>query len=204
MFISSMAAYVMYRKDVKYRNQLAFFLYFTELFQGGLVSFFIVVSSILKLKNTIWVLILVPLFNVFNVLVLRNFIRSAIPDSLPESAKIDGAGDFKIFIRIILPLTKPALASIGLFTALNYWNDWWTAMMFVERQNKQPLQYILYQILSTVNVASSMINNAAVIDLPKETLKLAMTVISTGPIIILYPFVQKYFVKGITLGAVKG
>lgn len=204
LFISSMAAYVMYRKDVKYRNQLAFFLYFTELFQGGLVSFFIVVSSILKLKNTIWVLILVPLFNVFNVLVLRNFIRSAIPDSLPESAKIDGAGDFKIFIRIILPLSKPALASIGLFTALNYWNDWWTAMMFVERQNKQPLQYILYQILSTVNVASSMINNAAIIDLPKETLKLAMTVISTGPIIILYPFVQKYFVKGITLGAVKG
>jgi putative aldouronate transport system permease protein len=204
LFMSMMAAYVMYRKDVKYRNKLAFFLFFTELFQGGLVSFFIVVSSILDLKNTLWVLILVPMFSVFNILVLRNFIRGSIPDSLPESAKIDGAGDFTIFIKIILPLSKPALASIGLFTALIYWNDWWTAMMFVEKQPLQPLQYILYLILSTVNMASNMINNAAYIDMPKQTIKLAMTVISTGPIIFLYAFVQKYFVKGITLGAVKG
>lgn len=204
LFMSMMAAYVMYRKDVKYRNKLAFFLFFTELFQGGLVSFFIVVSSVLDLKNTLWVLILVPLFSVFNILILRNFIRHSIPDSLPESAKIDGAGDFAIFIRIILPLSKPALASIGLFTALIYWNDWWTAMMFVENQAKQPLQYILYQILSTVNMAANMINNAAYVDMPKQTIKLAMTVISTGPIIFLYTFVQKYFVKGITLGAVKG
>lgn len=204
LFMSMMAAYVMYRKDVKYRNKLAFFLFFTELFQGGLVSFFIVVSSILDLKNTLWVLILVPMFSVFNILVLRNFIRGSIPDSLPESAKIDGAGDFTIFLRIILPLSKPALASIGLFTALIFWNDWWTAMMFVEKQPLQPLQYILYLILSTVNMASNMINNAAYIDMPKQTIKLAMTVISTGPIIFLYAFVQKYFVKGITLGAVKG
>jgi putative aldouronate transport system permease protein len=99
---------------------------------------------------------------------------------------------------------KPALASIGLFTALYYWNDWWTAMMFVEKQSIQPLQYVLYRILSSVNVAAFMVNNIASFNMPQETLKLAMTVVSTGPIIFLYTFVQKYFVKGITLGAIKG
>ena len=203
LFLSSMAAYVLYRKDVKYRNFLAFFLYFTTLFQGGLAPYYIIVSRVLHLKNTIWVLLLVPMFQVFHILILRNYLRS-IPDSLFEAAKIDGAGDFAIFWRIILPLSKPALAAIGLFTALIYWNDWWTAMMFVEKETLQPLQYVLYQILSSVNIAAHMVNNIATFDMPKESLKLAMTVISTGPIILLYPFVQRYFVQGITLGAVKG
>ena len=203
LFFSSMAAYVLYRKDVKYRNHLAFFLYFTTLFQGGLAPYYIIVSRVLHLKNTIWVLLLVPMFQVFHILILRNYLRS-IPDSLFEAAKIDGAGDFAIFLRVILPLSKPALAAIGLFTALIYWNDWWTAMMFVEKEALQPLQYVLYQILSSVNIAAHMVNNIATFDMPKESLKLAMTVISTGPIILLYPFVQRYFVQGITLGAVKG
>ncbi len=203
LFFSSMAAYVLYRKDVKYRNYLAFFLYFTTLFQGGLAPYYIIVSRVLHLKNTIWVLLLVPMFQVFHILILRNFLRS-VPDSLFEAAKIDGAGDFVIFWRIILPLSVPALAAIGLFTSLIYWNDWWTAMMFVEKEMFQPLQFVLYQILSSVNIAAHMVNNIATFNMPKESLKLAMTVISTGPIILLYPFVQRYFVRGITLGAVKG
>ncbi|GAK52570.1 binding-protein-dependent transport systems inner membrane component [Candidatus Moduliflexus flocculans] len=203
LFFSSMAAYVLYRKDVKYRNALAFFLYFTTLFQGGLAPYYIIVSRVLHLKNTPFVLLLVPMFQVFHILILRNYLNS-IPDSLFEAAKIDGAGDFAIFIRVILPLSKPALAAVGLFTALIYWNDWWTAMMFVEKDAYAPLQFVLYQILSSVNVAANMVNNMATIDMPKESLKLAMTVISTGPILLLYPFVQKYFVKGITMGAVKG
>lgn len=203
LFVSSMAAYVLYRKDVKYRNTLAFFLYFTTLFQGGLAPYYIIVSRVLHLKNTPWVLLVVPMLQVFHILIIRNYLNS-IPDSLFEAAKIDGAGDFSIFWRVILPLSKPALAAIGLFTALNYWNDWWTAMMFVEKEMYQPLQYVLYQILSSVNVAANMVNSMVTIDLPKETLKLAMTVISTGPILLLYPFVQRYFVKGITMGAVKG
>lgn len=206
LLVGSMAAYVMSREDVKYRNSLAFFLYFTTLFQGGLAPFYIIVSRVLHLRNTLWVLYLVPMFagaGVFYILILRNYVKS-IPDSLIEAARIDGAGDFAIYWRIILPLSKPALAAIGLFMALAYWNDWWTPMMFVEKEVFHPLQYVLYRILSSVNIAAHMVNNIATFDMPKESLKLAMTVVTTGPIILLYPFVQRYFVKGITLGAVKG
>jgi len=204
LFLSSMAAYVMYRKEVKNRNVLALFIYFTTLFNGGLAPFYIIVSSIYRLKNSLAVLLLIPMFNAMNILILRNFIKSSIPDSLNESAKIDGAGDFRIFLKIVLPLSKPALASIGLFTALNYWNDWWTPMMFVEREVLFPLQYRLYLILSSVNMAANVVQNATSVVLPQESLKLALTVVSTGPILLAYPFVQKYFVKGITLGSVKG
>ncbi len=203
LFVSSMTAYVLFRKELYYRNQLAFILYFTELFNGGLASYYIIVCKNLHLKNTYLVMILVPLFSVFNILVLRNFIKSSIPYSLIDSSRIDGASSFGIFFRIVLPLSKPALASIGLFIALGYWNDWWTAMMFVEKKNMYPLQYTLYRMLSTAQISSVASENAAVINTPTETLKLAMTVVATGPIIFLYPFVQKYFVAGITIGSVK-
>lgn len=203
LFLSSMAAYVLFRKEIKYRNHIAFLIYFTELFQGGLASYYIVVSRMYGLKDTIWVLLLVPLFSVFNILILRNFMKNSIPYSLVESAIIDGCDDFKLFLKIILPMSKPALASIGLFIALIYWNDWWTPMMFVEEQSLHPLQYTLYQTLNSVNLASNVVGNVSAIEMPKESLKLALTVVSTGPIIFLYPFVQKYFVKGISIGAVK-
>ena len=204
LWLSSMAAFVMYRKDVKYRNVLAFFLYFTTLFSGGLAPYFIVVTNYLHLKNTIFVLLLVPMFNVLYILILRNFLRTSIPDELIEAAKIDGAGDFGIYARVVIPLFKPALASIGLLIGLNYWNDWWTPMMFVEKQGLWPLQYVLYRILSSVNFTAAMVNNAGYFNLPKESLKLAMTVVAVGPIVLVLPFVQKYFVRGITLGAIKG
>ena len=204
LFLSSMAAYVMARKDVKYRNSLAFFIFFTTLFNGGLAPYYIIVSNVYKLSDSILVLLLVPLFNAFNILVLRNFIKGSVPDSLYESAKIDGAGDFTVFIKVVLPLSKPALASIGLFTALGYWNDWWTAMLFLQREQLFPLQYVLYRMLSSTNIAASMVKSVVYINAPRESLKLAMTVISIGPIILLYPFVQRYFVKGITIGSVKG
>jgi putative aldouronate transport system permease protein len=205
LFLSSMAAYVMYRKDVKYRNALAFFLFFTTLFNGGLAPYYIILSSVYHLKNSLFVMLLVPMFSVMNILILRNFIKGSIPDTLNDSAKIDGAGDFRTFIQIILPLSKPALASIGLFTALAYWNDWWTPMMFVERDSLFPLQYRLYLIISSVNMAANAVHGSpADMKLPQESLKLALTVVSTGPIVLAYPAVQKYFIKGITLGAVKG
>lgn len=204
LLISSMAAYVMYRKEVKYRNQLAFFLFFTTLFNGGLAPYFIWITSYLHLKNTLAVLILVPMFNVMYVLILRSFIQGSIPEPLVESAKIDGAGDFRIFWQMVLPLCKPALASIGLFTILAYWNDWWTPMMFTDKDQYVPLQYLLYKMLSSINMSAAMAQHVSTIDTPKETFKLAMTVIATGPIVILFPFLQQYFVKGITIGAVKG
>ncbi len=204
LFLSTMAAYVMFRKEVKYRNALAFFIFFTTLFNGGLAPYHIIVSNTLHLQDSILVLLLVPMFSAMNILILRNFIKGSIPDSLVESAKIDGAGDFRIYVQMVLPLSKAALASIGLFTALNYWNDWWTAMMFMQNDKLFPLQYVLYQILSSTNIAANMVNYVARLDMPKETLKLAMTVVSAGPIVFLYPFVQKYFVKGVTIGSVKG
>ena len=204
LFLSSMAAYSLSRKDLRYRNKLAFFIYFTTLFNGGLAPTYIIITTVLHLKNTLAVLILGPMFSVFYILILRNFFMHSIPGSLSEAAKIDGAGDFTIFLRIVLPLTAPALASIGLFTALAYWNDWWTAMLYVERQSLMPLQYVLYKILSSVTMAANIVNNVATLNLPKESLKLAMTVISIGPIVLAYPFVQRFFIKGITLGSVKG
>ena len=204
LFFSSMAAYVMYRKDVQYRNVLAFFLFFTTLFNGGLMSYYMILMKYLHLGNTFWVLLLSPMFSVFNILILKNFFNGSVPDSLFEAAKIDGAGEFTIFLKVVLPISKAALASIGLFTALTYLNDWWTGMMFVKNENLHSLQYTLYQILSSATYASSMVNAPVVVNTPKESLKLAMTVIATGPIIFLYPFVQKYFVAGMTIGAVKG
>ncbi len=204
LLCSSMAAYVLSRKELHTRGWLAFFLYFTQLFNGGLVPYYLLVQRDLKLGNTFLVLLLVPMFNVMNVLILRNFIQNAIPEALLDAARIDGLGHAGIFFRIVLPLSKPALASIGLFTALAYWNDWWTPMMFVQDEKLYPLQYTLYRLISNVNFSAQMVNNVPTMHLPKETLKLAMTVVATGPIVLLYPFVQRYFVKGITLGAVKG
>lgn len=206
LFLSSMAAYVLQRKDVKYRNKLAFFIYFTTLFNGGIVPYYIMLVKTYRLKDTILVLILSNLFNVIYILIIRNYINGSIPDAMSESAKVDGANDFVIFIRIILPLMKPALASIGLFTALIYWNDWWTGMMFIESDSKTPLQYALYKVLNKTTFAAEFASRAGVSigTMPKETMKLALTVVATGPIIIAYPFVQKYFVSGITIGAVKG
>lgn len=204
LLISTMAAYVMYRKEVKYRNQLAFFLFFTTLFNGGLAPYFIWITSYLHLKNTLAVLILLPMFNVMYILILRSFVQGSVPEPLVESAKIDGAGDFRIFWQMVLPLCKPALASIGLFTILAYWNDWWTPMMFTDKDQYVPLQYLLYKMLSSMNMSAAMAQHMSSIDTPKETFKLAMTVIATGPIVILFPFLQQYFVKGITIGAVKG
>jgi len=204
LFVSTMAAYVLFRKDVKHRNKLSFFLYFTTLFNGGLASFYIIIRNHLHLGDTYMVLLLVHMFNVVFILILRSFMQGSLHDSLLESARIDGAGDFTIFLKIVLPLSKPALATIGLFTGLAYWNDWWTPMLFVDNKNLFPLQYVLYRVLSSAESARTIVNAPVAIDSPKESLKLALTVISIGPIVLLYPFLQKYFVKGIMIGAVKG
>ena len=161
----------------------------------------------LNLKDNLLALILPMLVNVFYLIVMKNFMRS-IPFELIESAKIDGAGEFYIFIKIVLPLAKPALASIGLFTALNYWNDWRNGMFFIQNADLTPLQYYLYKLLSSLqflkSAAAGQISTNSNMKFPSESFKLAMTVVATGPMCFLYPMVQKYFVKGITIGAVKG
>lgn len=205
LFLTAMTSYVLVCKDFKYRNGFAFYFYFTTIFGGGLVPWYIMMVKYLGMKNNYVALIFPLLMNVMYILIMKSFMKS-IPDAVSESARIDGAGDFRIFVQLIIPLSKPALATIGLFIALNYWNDWYDAMLFIDKQDMYPLQYFLYQILSKVD----FINQAAARSgvpvplMPSEPLKLGMTVVATGPIVFLYPFVQKYFVKGITIGAVKG
>ncbi len=205
LFIITMTAYVISRKDFKHRNKLTFFFYFTTLFNGGILSTYIFLIRYLHLKDNYLALILPIIINIFYLLIMRSFM-SAIPDSISESAKIDGAGDFTIFIKLILPLSKAGLATIGLFYALDYWNDWYNAMLYITDYKKYPLQYMLYQMLSASDAMAriSSMSSVSMSMIPSRSLKLAMAVVATGPIILVYPFVQKYFVKGITVGAVKG
>ncbi|PXV93336.1 putative aldouronate transport system permease protein [Lachnotalea glycerini] len=205
LFLITMTSYVISRKDFKYRNAFSFFFYFTTLFNGGMVCTYIFYIQYLHLKDSLWALILPGMFNVFYLLIMRSFV-SAIPVALIESAKIDGAGEFRIFFRIILPLLKSGLATIGLFLALGYWNDWYNAMLYINSDKKYPLQYMLYNMLQQTQALAKIASQAgiSVQNLPSNSLKMAMAVVATGPIILLYPFVQKYFVKGITIGSVKG
>jgi len=208
LFIVAMTAYVLQRKDFVWRNKFSFFFYFTTLFSGGLVPWYILMVKYLDLKDNYLALLLPPMLSVFNILIMKSYI-SGIPQALTESAKIDGAGDFKIFVKIILPLSKPALATVGLFIALGYWNDWYNCMLFINNEKLYSLQYYLYKIVNNIEAYKSILAKTggsvgSVVNLPSESLKMALTVIVTGPIILLYPFVQKYFVQGITIGSVKG
>ncbi len=205
LFFTSMTAYVLLRRDFPWRNQFSFFFFFTTLFSGGLVPWYILMIKYLHLKDNPIVLILPGLFSVFYILIMRNFMKS-IPDALIESAKIDGAGDFLMYRRIILPLSVPSLATIGLFIALNYWNEWYNTMLFIDSRQYFTLQYYLYSVLNSMQFAAQAAEKANIPlpQMPTQSYKLVMTVAATGPIIFAYPFVQRYFIQGITIGAVKG
>ncbi|MBM7569477.1 carbohydrate ABC transporter permease [Paenibacillus sacheonensis] len=206
LFLTSMTAYALSRKDFKWRNQFSFFFFFTTLFSGGLVPWYLLIVNYLHLKDTPLALVIPMVLNVFYIIVMKSFMGS-IPEAIVESAKIDGAGDFLIYARLILPLSKPALATIGLFLALAYWNDWYNALLFVSDDKLMPLQYYLYKMLGNMDgMRKAMMGAGAVVttSIPTESLKMAMTVVATGPILLAYPFVQRYFVQGLTIGAVKG
>ncbi len=207
LWLTSMAAYVLAGRDFRYRYQVSFFFYFTSIFGGGLVPWYIFNTKYLHFHNSMIALILPILINVTYLLILKSYMMS-IPDALYESAKLDGAGDFRIYLHIALPLSKAGLATVGLFIALNYWNDWYNAMLFLDegRRDMYPLQYFLNNILTKAQAMSAAAARSGIpaSDVPSEPMKLAMTVVATGPIILLYPFLQKYFVKGVTIGAVKG
>jgi len=205
ILFTSMAGYVLQRQDFRSRNALSFFIYFTTLFSGGLVPWYILIIN-MGLKNSMWALIVPALMSPWHIMLMRNFIR-AIPFSVVEAAKIDGANDFGIYTHVILPLSKAGLAAVGLFIALRYWNDWYLANLFMKDENGYPLQFLLYQMLSSAeflkSAAAANVDTSSV-QAPAETMKLATAMVVTGPILLLYPFVQRYFVKGITIGAVKG
>ena len=203
LFITSMTSYVLYRKDFKYRNGFSFFFFFTTLFSGGLVPSYVVVCS-LGLRDTYAVLILTGMFSVMNMIIMRTFFTSNVPMAIIESAKIDGANDFRIYLSGVLPLSIPILATIGLLTALGYWNNWNTAMLYISEKDLYPLQYYLYRIFQSAELQQQLAELGMQTEqTPTESYKLAMTVFTMGPVVLFYPFVQKYFVQGMTIGAVK-
>lgn len=210
LLLQTMTAYVLSRRDFEWRNQFSFFFYFTTLFSGGLVPYFILMTRTLHLKDSYLALLLPLVFSVYNLLIMKSYIMS-IPESLIDAAKIDGCGEFRTLFKIVMPLIKPALATVGLFIALAYWNDWYNAMLYINSEEKYPLQYFLYEQISNIEAYKKMIAENAVsssvissMSLPTQSLKMALTVVVTGPIVLAYPIVQKYFVQGITIGAVKG
>lgn len=205
MLVSSACAYSLSVKSFYYRNIITFFIYFTMLFSGGLVPTYLWIVKYLKLTDSLWVLILPSLVNPWNVLLLRNFF-AGIPESLAESAKIDGANDLVILFKIILPISLPGLATVGLFYALAYWNEWYKAMLYLRTEWKYPLQYIIMQITRNIRFAEELASMGGTVteNPPAYSSQMATAVITIGPIIFLYPFLQKYFVTGLTVGSVKG
>ena len=174
-----------------------------------MVASYLVVTRFLNLKNTIWALILPMCVSSFHIIILRTFFKTSVPDAIIESAKIDGASEWRLFLRIVLPISLPGIATIGLFLTLGYWNDWFNAMLYIDEPNLIPLQYLLIRLENSMeflaNNATSLGANAieATKNMPKDTAKMAIVVISTLPIIFAYPFFQRYFVNGLTIGAVK-
>ena len=205
VFVNAMTGYVLQRKDFRWRNIFSFYFFFTTLFSGGLVPWYILCVKTLHLKNTIWALIIPTIVSVWNIILVKGFM-GGIPGEITESDKIDGAGDFRIFVKLILPLSKPVVATIGLFTALAYWNDWYMCMLFIDKKELFDLQYLLYQLMGSIKALREIASQStiSVSSMPIESTKMALTIVATGPIILVYPFVQKYFVKGLTLGSVKG
>lgn len=207
--ITSLLAYPLSRKDVKYRNVISMILFFTMLFNGGLVSSYILMTRYLHLKNTIWVLILPMLVSPWNVMLMRNFFASGVPFSIIEAAKIDGATEMGAFVKIVAPISKPTFATIALFLALGYWNDWWLALMYIDEPSLYPLQYTLQSILLNIQVMLSNVNLSTqmqdtIKDMPMENARMALCMMAVVPILFAYPFFQKYIVSGLTVGAVKG
>lgn len=205
MIFTSLMAYPLAQRKLKFSSPITFYVYFTMLFGGGLVPTYLLISKYLNMRDSLWVMIIPVLFSPWNMFMLRSFFKS-IPEELPESAYIDGANDFQILAKIILPISKPGLATISLFYALGYWNQWYNALLYIDNKDKVPLQYLIMSIVKNIDALKEMARSTGipVAALPQFSLRMATTVITIGPIVLLYPFVQKYFTSGLTVGAIKG
>jgi putative aldouronate transport system permease protein len=204
--VIALYAYPLSRKDFKQKKLFSFLVFFTMLFSGGLVPWFVVCKAV-GLSNNIWALFVPYLMNAWYVLIMRVFFKTNVPDSIIESARIDGAGEYRIFFQIIIYLAMPGLATICLFNAVGFWNDWWLPLMLVTKPEWYNLQYLMYRVQSNIAYLSSTTAGGHMAEilahLPTRTAQMAMCVLTVGPIIIAYPYFQKFFVKGITLGSLK-
>ena len=209
LIIMTMYAYALSRKNFAYRKFFTKLIFIPMLFSGGMVASYLVVTRFLGLKDNILALILPLCVSSFNIIILRTFFKTTVPDAIVEAAKIDGASEWLTFIKVVLPISVPGIATIGLFLTLGFWNDWFNAMLYIDNNSLIPLQYLLVRLETSMeflaNNASTM--GTAAIEassrMPKETAKMAIVVITTLPILFAYPFFQKYFVGGLTIGAVK-
>ena len=209
VLITTMIAYPMSRRNFKYKNALAFFVFFTMLFNGGVVPSYMMWTQVFNIKNTIWALIIPNyLCGAFNIFLVRNYYSNSIPEALIESAQIDGASELTIFFKIIFPLAIPTVATISLFTALIYWNDWVNALYYIQKPQYYGIQNLLIRIMNNIQYlksgAASIAVGTGAVSLPSNAVRMSMAVIGILPIVVIYPFVQKYFVKGVVVGAVKG
>ncbi len=206
LLMITLTGYVISRKEFKYRNQVSFLIYFTSIFGGGMIPWYLMYANVLNMKGSTFAIWFPALMSPFLVILMRTFIVGSVPDAITESAKIDGAGHFTIFAKIVMPVLGPGLATVGLFLALGYWNDWYRSSMFSTSSKTWELQFYLYDLLNATTALKQMSQSSSIstAQLPTESVKLAMAVVATGPVLLFYPFVQKYFVSGITVGAVKG
>ena len=208
LFIMMMCAYALSRSCFKYRRILNFYIFFTMLFNGGMIPSYILTTQYLRLQDTLLILMLSSLVNAWYIFILRTFIKE-IPESIIESAMLDGASEFRIFISLILPLSKAALATIGLFVLLGYWNEWMTALLYITKPNLYPLQYLLQKILQNLqqilqNMDKMPAGMASDANVPNESVRMALAIVAAGPMLFIMPFFQKYFARGMTVGSVKG
>jgi len=211
--ISAMYGYTLSRRDFPYRGFFSFVVLITILFSGGLAPFYYVYVRILDVKNTYWALILPGLSLGFNVFIIRTFFTQNIPDAVIESAKIDGAGELRIFFTLVMPMAMPIVATVALFSSIFYWNDFFNSMLFIDNPSLYTLQFTMQRSLMNLSFIKDNIAKmgGAGLELisqyryiPTEGVRMAMVVIGIGPIVLLYPFLQRYFIKGLTIGAVKG
>lgn len=207
LVIDTFIAYPLSRSDFKWRRPLMFYVFFTMIFNGGLIPTYMVVTRVLHIQNTMLALMVPHLANAWYIILLRTFFAK-IPVSLIESARLDGANEVRTLWSIVIPLAKPALATVGLFLVLTFWNDWYQALLYTSPSSHLvPLQYQLYKIMSNIQFLTSQVASAVTIDMtkfPNESARMAMCIIAAGPMLFVFPFFQKYFVRGLTVGAVKG
>ncbi|MFV0502394.1 MAG: carbohydrate ABC transporter permease [Lachnospirales bacterium] len=210
LIMTTSFAYVLSRKEYKLQKFLTYTMLVTMLFNGGMVSRYMLITRVLDWKNTLLALIIPSAVTAFNIVILRTFIKTSVPNEVIESARIDGASELKTFLAIVLPITVPGIATIGLFLALNFWNQWMPSMLYTDKESLYTLQYLLMQIERNVQYISQNADTLgagfldSVANMPTESSKMAIVVISTLPIACAYPFFQKYFISGLTIGAVKG
>lgn len=207
VFLMACLGYFLSKRDIKGKRAISLIVYFTTLFSGGLVPTYILNTQYLHLDDTIWIYILPGLISPWYVFMIRTFFQD-IPYELTEAAYLDGADEYMIFFRIILPLSKPVIAAVALFMFLAKWNDWYTAMLYISKDELVSLQYFLQRIMENIRVlqenSMNMSFDISVEDIPSETARMAMAIVVAGPALLIFPFFQKYFVKGLTVGSVKG